>query len=51
MPRLSLVARRDHTTRDALSDFLLARVAALRSPRTIAYYGETLRPFLGLCRG
>jgi len=46
VPRLTLVARNDHTIRDALSDFLLARTSALRSPRTVAYYSETLRPFL-----
>jgi len=46
MTRLSLVPRKNHTTLGALSDFLLARVSALRSPRTVAYYTETLRPFL-----
>jgi len=51
VPRLTLVARNDHTIRDALSDFLLARTSALRSPRTVAYYSETLRPFLAYLEG
>jgi len=51
VPRLTLVARNDHTIRDALSDFLLARTSALRSPRTVAYYSETLQPFLAYLEG
>lgn len=46
MTRLALVPRRDHTIRDALSDFLLSCVASLRSPRTVSFYAERLRHFL-----
>ncbi len=46
MPRLSLVPRSDLLIRSALSDFLLACVSTLRSPKTMSFYTERLGHFL-----
>ena len=47
MAPLSLVVpRKNHTIRDALTDFLLSRQSSLLSPRTIGFYVERLTPFL-----
>jgi integrase/recombinase XerD len=42
---LRLVRSSDRLIHEALTDFLLSRSAALRAPRTVEFYRETLKPF------